>query len=109
MNTDMCEVQGIGVIIQDGISYPCCVVVDKIVVFPSPPTIKSKTPKKVKFRSPCDIQFLTLSVMNVPYSTLYDGYHVVIPNRLRREPPVPDHLFQHHFVRSHTTPQHPDP
>ncbi|NRA94538.1 MAG: hypothetical protein HRU26_18065 [Psychroserpens sp.] len=93
LDTDMLEIQGVGVIMKSDILYPCCVVVDKLVVFPTPSTVDSPTPKHVKFESPCDIKFLKLTVMSFPYLALYDGYHVVVPDRLRKYPPIPDKLF----------------
>jgi hypothetical protein len=91
--TDMLEIQGVGVIINSGTLYPCCVVVDKLVVFPTPSTVASPTPQNVKFESPCNIEFLNLGVLDFPYLALYDGYHVVVPDRLRKCPPIPDKLF----------------
>ncbi|MCG9735712.1 HNH endonuclease [Pseudoalteromonas shioyasakiensis] len=94
--TDKMEMQGVGVIINSGTLYPCCVVVDKFVIFPTPPTVSSPTPKNVKFESPCNIEFLNLAVLNFPYLTLFDEYHVVVPNRLKKCPPIPDKLFNIH-------------
>ncbi|WP_190271900.1 hypothetical protein [Chlorobium phaeobacteroides] len=31
--------------------------------------------------------------MGEPYITLYDGYQVVVPNRLLKNPPIPKYLL----------------
>lgn len=91
--TDMNEIQGIAIIMMSNVLYPCCVVVDKLIVFPTPSTVVSPTPKNVKFESPCDIKFLNLTVKSFPYIALYDGYHVVVPDRLKKHPHIPDKLI----------------
>lgn len=94
LNFNKSPLEGVGVVLQSETIYPCCVVVDKLVVFPSP--AKNKAPKEVIFESPCDVQFLTLAVMTEPYITFYDGHQVVVPNRLMKNPPVPKHLLNIH-------------
>lgn len=91
LNLDKSPVVGIGVVFQSGTLYPCCVVVDKLVIFPSP--IQGKTPKDVKFKFPCDIKFLTLAILSEPYITSYDDHQVVVPDRLMKNPPIPQFLL----------------
>jgi len=96
LNTDKAEIQGIGVLEESDILYPCCVVVDKVVIFPTPFTANAATPKNQKFTSPCDIHFLNLKILNTPYLTLYDGKYVVVPDQLRKCPPIPELLLYIH-------------
>ncbi|NTU95745.1 MAG: HNH endonuclease [Bacteroidales bacterium] len=91
LDFDKSPIEGVGAILQSDTLYPCCVVVDKLVIFPPPN--KGKAPKEIKFVSPCSINFLKLAVMGEPYITLYDGYQVVVPNRLLKNPPIPKYLL----------------
>jgi hypothetical protein len=90
LDTHKLEIQGIGIINQSGFTYPCCIVIDKIVVFPAPSTTNAPTPKKISFDSPCNIDFLKLAIMNLPYITLYDGGQVVVPDQLTKSIPIPN-------------------
>lgn len=96
LDTDKSEFQGVGVVNENGVFYPCCIVVDKLVIFPAPSTVVAPTPKNTKFNSPCEIKFLTLKILESPYLIFYDGGHVVVPDRLRKHPPIPEVLCYIH-------------
>jgi len=96
LDTDKSEIQGVAVIKEGGVFYPCCVVVDKLVVFPPPTTVEAPSPKNTKFNSPYEIKFLSLRILESPYLIIYDGGHVVVPDRLRKCPPIPENLFYIH-------------
>lgn len=96
LDTDKPELQGVAVIKEGSVFYPCCVVVDKLIVFPAPSTVEAPSPKNTKFNSPCEVKFLSLRILESPYLTLYNGGHVVVPDRLRKCPPISENLFYIH-------------
>ncbi len=96
LNTDKLDIQGIGVIKENNVVYPCCVVVDKLVIFPAPSTIAAPTPKNTTFSSLGEIKFLTLKIMESPYLVFYDGGPVVVPDMLIKHPPIPELLLYIH-------------
>ena len=93
LGVDKAEMQGVGIVIQSGVLYPCCLVVDKLIIFPAPYVSKSEEPKLVKFVSPLQIEFLSLEIVDKPYLILFDEHKVVLPDRLSKSPPIPELLL----------------
>jgi hypothetical protein len=83
----------IGVVIESGYTYPCCLMYDRAVIFPAPSESKAPNPKNLAFTSDPQIIPLDLAVMNVPYSISVEGEILIFPDILRKEPSIPEHLL----------------
>lgn len=83
----------IGVINVAGHAYACCVIYDRIVVFP--PATGSKAPPflEVYKESDLDAYSLNLQILNKPYSVNFDGGIFIFPDNLKKNPPIPDHML----------------
>ena len=83
----------IGVIIESGHVYPCCLIYDRVVIFPAPSGSKAPSPKKILFNTTYELHLLTLKIMNKPYSVSIDKIIAVLPDMLRKDPPIPENMF----------------
>lgn len=83
----------IGVIIESGHVYPCCLIYDRVVIFPPPSGSKAPPPKKVLFNTTDEFHLLTLKIMNKPYSVSIDSMIAVLPDLLRKDPPIPENML----------------
>ena len=83
----------IGVIVESGYVYPCCLMYDRVVIFPPPNGGKAPSLQAISFNKTYDIHLLDLKIMNVPYSVNFDGVLAVLPDMLRKDPPIPDDLL----------------
>jgi len=86
----------IGVIVKSDYVYPCCMMYDRVVIFPSPSGSKAPPLQVASFDGKYDIRLLNLEILNVPYSVIYDGDLVVMPDMLRKNPPIPESLLYIH-------------
>lgn len=83
----------IGVIVESGYVYPCCLMFDRAVIFPAPKVSKAPSPKRITFSVYNDVHFLTLEIINLPYSVSFDGSIAVWPDMLRKKPTVPKYML----------------
>lgn len=83
----------IGVILESGHVYPCCLMFDRVVIFPSPNGSEAPSPQSISFSATKDVHFLNLEIMSLPYSVNFDGSIAVLPDMLRTVPPVPEHML----------------
>ncbi|MFZ1233842.1 MAG: HNH endonuclease [Thiofilum sp.] len=81
----------IGLITQLDEIYPCCIIFDKLIVFPSP--LYKVLPKNLIFKKPFEIKFMNFAILNLPYLIFYDNCPVIIPDRLNKFPPTPDYAL----------------
>ncbi len=83
----------IGVIIESGYVYPCCLMYDKVVIFPPPNGSNAPSLQATSFNDTYDIHLLELRIMNVPYSVNFDGGVAVLPDMLRKDLSIPESLL----------------
>ncbi len=83
----------IGVVVESGYAYPCCLMYDRAIIFPAPTGSKAPTPKNLAFTSDSQIIPLNLAVMDLPYSVSFEGGILIFPDMLRKEPSIPEHLL----------------
>jgi hypothetical protein len=81
----------IGVVIESDHAYPCCIMYDRAVIFPSPNG--APPPKNIVFSGQRQVHLLDLARMAEPYCVSFAGKMLVLPDMLRKEPPVPEHLL----------------
>ncbi|KAE8544012.1 hypothetical protein F6453_3626 [Marinobacter nauticus] len=81
----------IGVVVESDHVYPCCLMYDRMVIFPAPNGAPS--PHKVVFSAQHQLHLLNLARMDAPYAVSFEGKILVKPDMLRKEPPVPEHLL----------------
>jgi len=84
----------IGVILESGYAYPCCLMYDRVVIFPAPNGSTAPSPQITSFSGAHDIHLLSLEIMNVPYSVRFEGGIVVLPDMIRKDPHIPEYLLQ---------------
>lgn len=83
----------IGVIVKSGYVYPCCLMYDRAVIFPPPNGSKAPSLQTTSFSDTYDVHLLELRIMNVPYSVNFDDGLAVLPDMLRKDPPIPEYLL----------------
>lgn len=93
LQDDILHEPAIGVILASGYVYPCCLMYDRVVIFPAPNESKAPSPKGVLFNSSYQITFLNLGIMSTPYSVNFEGGITVLPDMLRKEPPIPESML----------------
>lgn len=84
----------IGVILELGYVYPCCLMYDRVVIFPAPNGSTAPAPQTMLFSGKNKIHLLNLEIMNMPYSVSFEGGIAVLPDMLRKNLPIPEHLLQ---------------
>lgn len=81
----------IGVIVESGHVYPCCLLYDRAVIFPAPKGAPS--PKNVDFSAEYQVHLLNLARLDAPYAVSFEGKELIRPDMLKKEPPSPEHLL----------------
>lgn len=92
LNTDKAEMQGIGFIQYLGFLYPCCVVVDRLVVFPAPPSTTAPPIKSIKFNNNLKIEFIDISLWDSPYIVKCNGMYLIVPDIQHSKRSAPNKL-----------------
>jgi hypothetical protein len=83
----------IGVLVESGYVYPCCLMYDRAVIFPPPNGSKAPSLQATSFSATYNVYLLDLKIMNVPYSVSFDGGIAVMPDMLRKNPAIPEHML----------------
>ena len=93
LQSDKLHEPTIGVIIESGYVYPCCLMYDKIVIFPPPSLSNAPSLQDISFNDTYSIHLLDLQIMSLPYSVNFDDGIVMMPDMLRKDPPIPQHML----------------
>lgn len=93
LQSDKLHDPAIGVIIESGYVYPCCLMYDRAVIFPPPNGSKAPSLQSTSFNATYNMHLLDLKIMNVPYAVNFDGGIAIMPNMLRKDPSIPEHML----------------
>ena len=66
---------------------------DRVVIFPAPNGSKAPSPKNILFNNTKELHLLMLKILNKPYSVSIDNMIAVLPDMLRKNPPIPEHML----------------
>ena len=94
LNTDRAEMQGIGVVQYLDFLYPCCIVVDQLVVFPAAPNTRSPSINEISFTNGLKIELLEGTLLDSPYVVKCNGMYLIVPDIQHSNLPVPNKLFE---------------
>lgn len=89
---DQLHQPAIGVLVESGLVYPCCLMYDRLVVFPPPNVSNAASLRATSFSAAAEIHLLGLRILNLPYSVNFDGGIAVLPDMLRKNPPIPKYM-----------------
>lgn len=93
LDCDSLHEPDIGVIFSGGYAYPCCLIYDRVVIFPASNGSKAPSPKKVFFENTQEIHFLNLAILDKPYAVNFDGCIMVLPDMLRNGLAIPKYML----------------
>ncbi len=83
----------IGVIFESNHAYPCCLMYDRLVIFPAPYISKTPTPKSITFSPENQINLINLSIMSDSYSVNYEGRILIFPDMLKKKTSFPKNML----------------
>lgn len=81
----------IGIVVDSGHVYPCCLMYDRAVIFPGPNNAPS--PRNVEFSAEYQVHLLSLARMDAPYAVSFGGKQLIWPDMLEKEQPHAEHLL----------------
>lgn len=93
LQDDKLHEPAIGVIVKSGYVYPCCLMYDRAVIFPPPNGSKAPSLQAISLSGTYDVHLLQIKIASAPYSVNFDGNLVVVPDMLRKDPPIPEYLL----------------
>lgn len=83
----------IGVIFESGFIYPCCLMYDRVVIFPSPSINDAPSLNNISFNSSRDVGLIKLEKLDFPYAVGYEGEIVVFPDLLKKQNSFPEYMM----------------